>query len=94
MVTYKTAQAERVFLKLDVEEGHSDHHRRGFLIDDVTGRKLFPPVYFNKGRGEIYPKLARKLRLALGLDEAEFDELMRCSMKKGAYFDIRRSRGS
>jgi hypothetical protein len=92
MASYKTSQAERVFNKLEVEEGGSDHHRRGFIIDEASGRKLFPPVYFNKGRGDIYPKLATKMRRALFLDQNEFDELMRCSMKKSAYFEIRRRR--
>lgn len=92
MATYKTRQAESVFTKLSVDEGSSDHHRRGFLIDDFSGRKLFPPVYFNKGKKDIYPNIARKMRLSLRLTNDEFDELMNCRMTKPEYFTVRRRR--
>jgi hypothetical protein len=92
MRTYKARQAEKVFTKLAIQEGSSNHHRRGFLVDDTTGVKLYPPIYFNKGRGDIYPKIAQKLRISLGLDTDEFDRLMCCTMPKDEYFALRRSR--
>jgi hypothetical protein len=92
MPTYKTRQAEGVFDKLDVEQSPSTHHRRGFLIDDTTGCKLFPPIHFNKGNKDIYDNVARKMRLSFRLTVEEFDELMRCRMSKREYFEIRRKR--
>ena len=92
MPIYKTRQADQVFNKLDVDPSPSTHHRRGFLIDDATGRRLFPPIHFNKGNKDLYENIARKMRLALRLRADEFDELMRCSMGKVEYFNIRRKR--
>lgn len=92
MPTYKTRQAESVFKKLSIDESRSNHHRRGFLVDDMSGCKLFPPIYFNKGKKDIYPNIARKMRLSLRLTDHEFDELMSCRMTKPQYFVVRRSR--
>ncbi len=92
MRTYKSRQADRVFSKLSVQEGTSDHHRRGFLVDATTGARLFPPVYFNKGNGDMHPKIARKLRTSLRLVDDEFERLMSCVMTKDEYFSIRRAR--
>ena len=92
MPSYKAKQADKVFTKLQIQEGSSNHHRRGFLIDETTGIRLYPPIYFNKGCGDIYPRIARKLRVGLRLKEVEFDELMCCRMSRSEYFAVRRTR--
>ncbi len=92
MPTYKSKQAEKVFRKLSVDESTSNHHRRGFLVDDSSGQKLFPPIYFNKGHKDIYPQIARKMQLCLSMTNEEFNELMCCRMTRVTYFSLRRSR--
>jgi hypothetical protein len=90
-VTYKTAQFERMFDKLQVEAKPSNHHRSGFIIDEGGG-KLFPPLYFSKGNKEVGPRISGQIRKALFLDEREFDTLVRCRMSRLEYLTTRRSK--
>lgn len=90
-MSYKTAQMERVFDKLQVDEKSSKHHRSGFIID-VDGKKLFPPIYFSKGHKDIGPNIARQIQKSLLLHQDEFDTLIRCHMSRTEYLALRRNR--
>jgi hypothetical protein len=89
-MSYKTAQMERVFDKLQVECKPSNHHRSGFIVDD-DGKKLFPPVFFSKGHKDIGPVIANKIRKAMYLDQTSFDELLKCHMSRREYLAYRRT---
>lgn len=91
MKTVKTAEMERVFDKLKVMERPSDHHRSGFIVDD-DGKKLFPPVFFSKGRKDIGPFVADKIRKSFLLTQREFSVLISCRMSRLEYLSLRRSR--
>lgn len=81
---------ERVFTKLKVQRTSSNHHVKGFLVD--KGVKLYPPVYYSKGRGELPLFVQEKLRKALYLDRKEFSTLCRCKISHEEYYKIRRKR--
>lgn len=89
-MTYKTAQMERVFLKLQIDEKSSKHHRSGFVIDD-DGKKLFPPLYFSKGHKDIPAAVARKIRQQMFLNTDEFDSMVRCVMSRKQYLELRKA---
>lgn len=88
-MSYKAAQMERVFEKLQIDCKSSNHHRSGFIVDD-NGRKLFPPIYFSKGHNDIGPLIARKIRKAMLLDQSKFDLLLKCHMSRRDYLAARR----
>jgi hypothetical protein len=88
-MSYKTAQFERLFDKLQIEHKPSTHHRSGFIVDE-SGAKLFPPIYFSKGHKDVGPKISSQIRKALFLDEREFDTLVRCRMSRSEYLATRR----
>ena len=91
--TYKTSQMERVAEKLKLEKSDSSHHIRGFIISD-SGKKLYPPIYFSKGKKDIGPAVVDSIRKALFLQNSEVDALFRCSMSREEYLKIRFSRTS
>ncbi len=88
---FSKKQAVSALEKLGLKRSNATHHIRGFLIDP-KGIKLFPPLSVNKGSGDLPPRIQRKLQKGLRLDDSEFNELFRCSMKKNEYFKIRESR--
>lgn len=89
--TYKNAQMERVFEKLQIEERRSHHHRSGFIINNA-GRKLYPPIRFSKGKKDILSKVADKIRKSLYLDAVEFDTLLKCQLSRNDYLEIRKGK--
>ena len=89
-MTYKTAQMERVFVKLQIEEKSSNHHRSGYVVDD-DGKKMFPPIYFSKGRKDIPGPVAKKIRQQMFLSRDEFDQMIGCVMTRKQYLEIRKA---
>lgn len=85
---FSKKQAVAALEKLGLVRGSSNHHIKGFLISP-EGVKLFPPLYVNKGSGDLPKRIQRKLQVGLKLDDLEFSELFSCSMKKKTYFEIR-----
>lgn len=88
-MSYKCSQAERMFGKLKIARASSNHHVKGFVLD-LNGNKLFPPVYFNKGRKDLPARIVKKLKTNLGLNDDDFDELISCRMSRHEYL-MRRS---
>lgn len=89
MPNYKSHQAEKMFEKLKIENGSSNHHIRGFLIDD-TGKKLFPPLFFSKGNKELPKRVENNLRKSLKLKAEEFNKLITCHMSRPEYMKLRK----
>ena len=84
---FTTKRAEAVFNKLRVKESSSNHHRKGFLTRN--GERLFPPIYFSKGRKKIPDIISEKFRKSLFLNEEQFIKLISCKMGYEEYFEIR-----
>lgn len=81
---------ERVFKKLKVQRTPTNHHVKGFLVDN--GVKLYPPIYYSKGRGEVPLFVQEKLRKSLLLTRKELLTLCSCKISYVEYFKIRRER--
>ena len=91
MKCVKPAEMERVFDKLKVVGRSSTHHRPAFIVDR-DGKKLFPPLFFSKGKSEIGPAVTDAIRKSLLLRKDEFGTLVRCRMSRDEYLEIRKSR--
>ena len=80
----------RVFDKLEVQRSPSNHHIKGFLVEN--GIKLYPPLHYSKGRGDIPKFVEDKLSKALFLRKEEFHTLCGCKISRDEYFKIRNKR--
>lgn len=83
-MSYKCSEAERMFGKLKVVRSSANHHVKGFVLD-LDGKKLFPPIYYNKGRKDLPARIVKKLRVNLGLNDEDFHELISCRMSRAEY---------
>jgi hypothetical protein len=88
MANYTTRQAISMFEKLKVQNGTSNHHIKGFIIDD-DGRKLFPPIYVSKGNKELPRHVEKNLAACLKLGPEHFRLLITCKMSRTEYLQIR-----
>ena len=90
-MTYKTRQAASMFEKLKVQRTRTNHHIKGHVITDF-GEKLWPPIYFNKGGGDLPIRISEKMRRNLYLSKDDFHQLITCKMSRSEYLELRRCR--
>lgn len=81
-----TTQAEKIFNKLNVEpkKATSNHHISGFIVKD--GERLFPPIYYSKGKKDMPKPVVEKFRKSLKIDRDSFNELAKCHLTREEYF--------
>jgi hypothetical protein len=84
---FTTTNAEKIFAKLRIDKSGSNHHIKGFLV--YNGRRLYPPIYFSKGKKDIPVPIIEKFRKSLCLNKDQFSVLSKCSMTMHEYFEIR-----
>lgn len=85
-----TAQAEKIFSKLQIELVSCKHHVRGFLV--VDGRRILP-VHYSNGHKEFPAGVPHKFRKSLYLDVEEFLDLLHCTLSRERYIELLRQRG-
>lgn len=84
-----TREAERIFVKLEVNPRRSTHHVAGVVVVDGVGHF---PVHYSHGRKGLHGRAAQSFRKSLHLEPKEFAVLKRCKMSRDEYFDIVRER--
>lgn len=83
-----TKQVDRLLRKLGTETSESAHHVRSFV--HVDGRRVWPPILFDKHQSSIPRNVYRRLLTTLRLSEAEFLRLVNCRISADQYYDLRR----
>ena len=84
---FNTTKAERIFKKLKIHRSSTNKHIKGFIV--YNGERLFPPIYFSKGKKKIHPPITEKIRKSLFLTKDEFKTLSKCTMSYKEYFECR-----
>lgn len=75
----------RAFQKLEIGKSGS---LRGFIVNE-HGKKLFPPVYFNKNIEHLPPSAYDAVRKSLHLTRPQFRKLLSCTLGRSEYLAIR-----
>ena len=85
-----TAEAAKVFKKLEIEIVECKHHVRGFLV--VDGCRIFP-VHYSNGRKEMPADVPHRFRKVLHLSVDEFRSFLECTLSRREYIALLSKRG-
>lgn len=85
-----TADAAKIFRKLQVQEKQSRHHVAGFVV--IDGKKTLP-LHYSHGNKEMKGPVPHRFRRSLHLSEAEFAELRDCTLSRDGFIELLRVKG-
>ncbi len=85
----KTADADRVFKKLQMEIRSTKDKHAWFVYE---GRRILKTKR-SHGRGELKGNIRHLIRQQLKLNDAQFRELVACPLERDGYIEILKQKG-